>query len=486
MSKKIGSRAFYGCKGLTKVEIPNSVVEMGGSVFSGCENLTEAIIPNSIKEINYDTFYGCSNLTTITIPNGITKIGSNAFKECVSLTEISIPNSVTFIHDAAFYGCNALKTIIIGSGLQYIYSQAFANCPRLEDVYIYTTTAPPSKFGFLITWDSTDMFEGSNIKNATLHILKAGMYSYKNTYPWNTFGNIVTIPQEYTITYWVDGTVYKTYKILQGTTIEPEAEPIKEGYTFSGWSEIPDIMPDENVTVTGSFIPNKYTLTYVVDGVTYQTVEIECDAEIPTNSIPTKEGYTFVANDEIPNTMPAHNVTITGSFVVNKYMVTYIVDGETYKTIEVEYGASIPQENAPVKEGYTFIGWDEIPDAMPAHDIMVTGVFTVNTYMITYLLDGTVYTTVEVEFGTKIELIDVPQKEGYIFMGWNNALETMPAYDIIIYGNYEIDTTGILDAVVNEEEYSIYITNGVRINTLQKGMNIIRTMDGQTKKVYVK
>ena len=46
--------------------------------------------------------------------------------------------------------------------------------------------------------------------------------------------------------------------------------------------------------------------------------------------------------------------------------------------------------------------------------------------------------------------------------------------------------TGILDATINLEESCIYTTYGVRVNTLQKGVNIIRTTDGQTKKVYVK
>lgn len=484
---KIGNWAFEGCDGLTKFEIPNSVVEIGYSIFESCDNLTEVVIPSSIKEIGRHMFAFCRSLTKVVISDGITRINNYAFCNCNSLTQITIPNSITSIDHGAFSGCSALKTVTIGNGVTNMGYKAFADCPKLEDIYIYTADAPPAKYKWgIFIYDSSDMFDGSNIEYATLHVLKVGMNSYKTTYPWNTFGNIVAIPQEYQLTYLVDGELYQSYEIMQGTAIEPEAEPTKEGYTFSGWSEIPDIMPDDNVTVTGSFVPNKYTLTYVVDGITYQTVEIECDAVIPTNSIPTKEGYTFVTNDDIPKTMPAYDITITGSFVVNKYVVTYVVDGETYKTIEVEYSASIPQENAPVKEGYTFIGWDEIPDAMPAHDIMVTGVFAVNTYMITYLLDGAVYTTVEVEYGKRIELIDVPQKEGYIFMGWNNAPDTMPAYDIIIYGNYEIDTTGILDAVVNDGEYSIYTTHGVRVNTLQKGVNIIRTTDGQTKKVYVK
>ena len=57
----------------------------------------------------------------------------------------------------------------------------------------------------------------------------------------------------YNLVYNVDGEEYKKYVVEQGTSITPEAEPTKEGYTFSGWSEIPTTMPAEDVTVTGTF-----------------------------------------------------------------------------------------------------------------------------------------------------------------------------------------------------------------------------------------
>ena len=62
---------------------------------------------------------------------------------------------------------------------------------------------------------------------------------------------------------------------------------------------------------------------------------------------------------------------------VPSYTLTYMVDGNTHKTYQVEYGATITAEKAPTKEGYTFSGWSEIPTTMPAKDIIVTGYFTI-------------------------------------------------------------------------------------------------------------
>ena len=186
----------------------------------------------------------------------------------------------------------------------------------------------------------------------------------------------VSEPQSYTLTYLVDGEVYKTYSIKYRSAITPEPAPIKEGYTFSGWSDIPETMPAHDVTVTGTFTINKYKLTYKVDGEVYKSYDVEYGAKITPEAEPTKEGYTFSGWSEIPETMPAHDITVTGSFTINKYKLTYIVDGEVYKSYDIEYGTTITPEFAPTKEGYTFSGWSDIPATMPAHDVTVTGTFT--------------------------------------------------------------------------------------------------------------
>ena len=71
--------------------------------------------------------------------------------------------------------------------------------------------------------------------------------------------------------------------------------------------------------------------------------------------------------------MPAENITIKALWTINSYKLTYNVDGGVYKQYDVEYNASITPEAAPEKEGYTFSGWSEIPATMPANDVEVNG-----------------------------------------------------------------------------------------------------------------
>ena len=290
---------------------------------------------------------------------------------------------------------------------------------------------------------------------------------------------------KYNLTYMIDGVTCKTSEVEYGTVIKPELEPIKEGYTFSGWSEIPATMPAKEVVVTGGFTINKYTLTYNVDGETYKTYEVEYGTNITPEAEPTKEGYSFSGWSLIPTTMPAKDVIVTGSFTKGQYKLVYKVDGQTYKTVSFDYGAAITPEDAPERDGYTFSGWSEIPAAMPAKDVTVTGSFTINKYTLTYQVDGEIYKTYEVEYGADITAEEEPKKEGYTFSGWSWIPDTMPAEDVVITGSFTF-IDAIDDVIAYDGTYQIFTLDGIPVESLQKGVNIIRYSNGTTKSVYVK
>lgn len=125
------------------------------------------------------------------------------------------------------------------------------------------------------------------------------------------------------------------------------------------------------------FLFNKYTykLSYLVDSEEYMVYDVDWGTIITPETAPAKEGYTFSGWSKIPYAMPGHDVTLKGTFSVNKYKLTYMLDGDEYKSFEVEYGASITPEIAPTKEGHTFSGWSEIPEKMPASGVKVEGSF---------------------------------------------------------------------------------------------------------------
>ena len=316
----------------------------------------------------------------------------------------------------------------------------------------------------------SNTFEQTTYNNATLYVPKGSKYKYKTTDNWNKFNKIIS-EGSYKLSYVVDGEEYQTKNVEEAEAITPIDEPTKEGYTFSGWNGVPEIMPANDVIVTGTFTINKYKVTYIVDGAEYKTTEVEYGSTLTSEAEPTKEGYSFSGWSDIPETMPANDVTITGTFNVNKYKLTYMVDGEEYKSSEVDYGTAITAEAVPTKEGYTFSGWSGLPTTMPANDVTVTGTFTVNKFTITYVVDGVTLKTEEVEYGTTITP-PTSQKDGYE-ISWNAHPTTMPAYGITIYGSYI--STGIENnnrETTTDNRY--FNLNGQRIEGLpsQKGVYI--------------
>ena len=276
----IGEDAFRGCSGLTSVEIPSSVTTIGEWAFQGCSGLTSVEIPSSVTSIGEEAFRGCSGLTSVKvesgnmtydsrdncnaiietssntlimgfkntiIPNSVTSIGYCAFDCCSGLTSIEIPNSVTTIGGCAFLFCSGLTSIKIPNSVTYIGSWAFADCAELTDVYCYAENVPST---------NTDAFNDSYPEYITLHVPAGSISAYSETAPWNSFKAIVAIEETgetYTLTYKVDGEEYKTYSLKEGEAIAAEDEPTKDGYEFSGWSEIPQYMPANNLTIVGSF-----------------------------------------------------------------------------------------------------------------------------------------------------------------------------------------------------------------------------------------
>jgi len=260
------------------------------------------------------------------------------------------------------------------------------------------------------------------------------------------------------------------------TTIFGETVQIVETYKeLVEWFNMFDCQDPETYT---------FKIIYVVDGELYKIQYVEYGAKITSEPFPVKEGYSFSGWSEIPETMPAKGVAVTGSFTVNKYKLIYKVDGADYKSYDVEYGASITPEEAPVKEGYTFSGWSDIPSKMPLMDVTVKGSFTINKYKLKYIVDGVKYKTQEIEYGTKITPEAVPEKEGYSFSGWSEIPSTMPAKDVTVTGSFT-QTNGIISVIKDSPGVLIYDMQGRRIDHLQKGLNIIRMSDGKTKKVIL-
>ena len=229
-----------------------------------------------------------------------------------------------------------------------------------------------------------------------------------------------------------------------GTEITAPDNPTRKGYTFKGWDkEIPETMPAENITVKAQWEINQYTITFDTNGGSeIAPITQDYGTEITAPADPTRKGYTFKGWDkEIPETMPAENITVKAQWEINQYTIAFDTNGGSeIAPITQDYGTEITAPDNPTRKGYTFKGWDkEIPETMPAENITVKAQWEINQYTITFDTNGgSEIAPITQDYGTEITAPDNPTRKGYTFKGWDKEIpETMPAENITITARWK-------------------------------------------------
>ena len=143
----ICNNAFFCCRSLTDIVIPDSVTSIGDKAFYRCSSLTSFVIPNGVTRIGNGAFLGCSSLKEVAIPDSVTSIGDGAFASCRSLSNIVIHDGVTSIGDGAFWGCSSFlikyisipKSVICLNGNPFVKWEGKLEC--LSPNFIYEDDA---------------------------------------------------------------------------------------------------------------------------------------------------------------------------------------------------------------------------------------------------------------------------------------------------------------------------------------------------------
>ncbi len=249
----------------------------------------------------------------------------------------------------------------------------------------------------------------------------------------NTVLKVYYIRNQYKLTINVDGSEPNETMYYYDETIPTVQDPVKTGYQFNGWSkDIPAKMPAEDVSVTALFTIKQFTITFVDTGDSaYAAITKDYNALVGEVSDPVKTGYSFTGwvdenGDaiEIPERIPATNLTIKATWRINQYTIKFVNTGDTaIEDIVLDYGAAIAAVSDPSKTGHNFTGWvDEqgkpatIPTTMPAENRTYSATWEAIIYNAVFKIDGE-DTIVPTAFG-EIPVAPTPTKVGHTFKGW--------------------------------------------------------------------
>jgi len=271
--------AFYCNGNITSINIPSTVVTIGGAAFNGTENLTSitiaqgnpvfdsrsgcnaiietatntllvgckgTVIPGTVTTIGEESFYHQKSLTAIEIPNSVTAIKECAF-DGTGLTTVTLPNSVTEIGDYAFAYCNSLTSIDLGQGVRTIGIWAFRECSKLAGITIpaSVTSIGSSVFSGCYSMNEMSVDEGNTVydsRNGCNAIIQTATRTL-------VFGCMATqIPST------VTAIGERAFQSCTGLTAIVIPSPVKEigNYAFDGCKNLQSVVIPNSVTTIGS------------------------------------------------------------------------------------------------------------------------------------------------------------------------------------------------------------------------------------------
>lgn len=217
--------------------------------------------------------------------------------------------------------------------------------------------------------------------------------------------NAIFEPNEYEVIfkYDLDGEIFQTQKVKYGQKASIPKAPQKDGYVFKKWQTI----VDSNV------------------------VDFSFDTEIKGETI------------------------IFACFEGREYTVYYYIDGKIYHEQKVLFGEKIPEIDTPdYGNDYVFTGWSEIPDIMPAKNLSITGKM-LKYFNLSFVVDGKEHHAERILEGSKINLPTPPKYDNIKYsFAWENVPSVMPAQDLIVYGKFTLISANIDNEIVLAVESS--------------------------------
>ena len=320
----------------------------------------------------------------------------------------------------------------------------------------------------------------------------------------------------YTVSFYTgNGSELQSVQVEEGfTTVAPESAPDRLGYTFAGWDFDFSQKITQNTQIAAQWTANTNT-AYKVE---YYLQDLESESNYSLHETENLTGTTdTTANAEIKSfahfthtenpyygySYESGNIAPDGSLVLkvyytrDSYTVTFNGNGgvypyygnETQKTYTVKYGGKV---TAPefTRTGYTQNGWEQpLPETI-SENLTLTAAWQINQYTLTLVLGGGLENkTITQDYGSAIENIEIPEREGYDFKEWrggndtwSNVVtipETMPAENLTVYANWNAifwlsqngDTiTGLTSYGENKTKLIIpEAIDGVKITNIDRG-----------------
>ena len=471
------------------VVIPSSVERIVGAGFQNeynhgedwtitCEDPTATIVLDSAIEsaTSCGVFRGCVSLVSVSLPNIVVNEG-RTFENCKKLNQVEI-SSISSFKSSMFDGTNVTELCYSGYSSIVGPIQTGESHIVLFEVPSELTYADMSLPGFDF-YDISGNLIGFRVPGQTNMLdypLQAGLIAGKVFYSPNHDRHFYEVPGDEIIlvTEKSTGNTYQkiakadrydgitgsgqVYRIADGKAlltlhvgdeliyvavdkgaVSDLAIPTKTGHNFEGWFTDSEYSSSFDTSAAinadqvlyAKFTINQYTITFdTAGGSAIAAITQDYDSDVTAPEAPTRTGYTFAGwSAEVPAKMPVDGMTITASWNINQYTITFdTAGGSAIAAITQDYNTSVTAPSAePSKDGYRFVKWDsEIPASMPADNVIIKAVWAI---VATVNENGKSIVTLDSETSSFIPAAET--KEITVEIRENTAVKVENASDLI-------------------------------------------------------
>ena len=393
-------------QGIESVKEELFVVKEGAEISDLSKVGSKTITTQSINEILPETFEGCMNVESIYINGETYKIGSYAFKDCAQLENLEISSTVSELGIRPFAGCEKLSYVSFQGG-------PYFTC---EKAVVYSTDSSGTLTGIIQCLETRGKTTGSSTIEA------------------DEVAGVQTIAKEAFMDCDGVGSVN-----LQNSAI----------------GDIPVSAFENTSTLYSVYLPNTcrsiWENAFANSNVRYLEIPNSV-AYIDPNAFYTNVNHpdeclniTFFCEDTSNAKIYADiydNIDVTSKEIVITYTVYFMgMDGSILDKQEVVEGENAVPPEAPVVDGFNFIGWAPSYEAVSGDLNIVAQYEPIDPDSLKVTVnfidhDDTILKTVLVEVGGDAEAPNAPEREGYRFTGWRPAI-TGITEDTDIYAQYE-------------------------------------------------
>lgn len=455
----IGKKAFSTCSGFTgDLTLPNSITTIGESAFNKCAGFTGNLtLPNSLTSIGFWAFMDCSGFNgTLTLPKGKTILEQGVFYGCSGFTgTLTLPNSLTTIGERAFEKCSGFTgTLTLPKSLETIGEYAFSTCTGLEDIKLSSSMSVIPRWAF----EKCSGLSGEVVIPSTIKRIEMGAFQEcENLNKNSKTPSELTLPEslEAMGDHAFGGNYIKTLKF----------KSLPEGV----FNYVYDVTTRTVSLTDASFVSDKPCFAIDIDTISYtRTMSDKWGTLVLPFAIePTgKEPYRIYTIEAI-NESELVLSSISGEVAAGTPCVVQRIGKQT----ELCFKADRARLNVT-------------PGTIDIADMTLNGTFWTKELDEGFIIAKDRFWSVA---DLKNSSSTVKGVKVGPFRAW---LSGTSASGTTQFAMRIKDTTTGIDAsaidILNAADAEYYDLSGKRIESLQRGVNIVRLKSGQTKKIIIR